>query len=586
MERRLAAVLAMDVVGFSRQTEADEEGTLHRLKALRAELLDPQIAAYQGRLVEIRIGINLGDIVFDDDDIYGDGVNVAARLEGLAQPGGICISGTAYDHVRGKTDVTFEDLGAQQVKNISTPIRTYRVIMDGAAAPAPNPAKSKRGKLTVYAGAAIAVALIAALAIWQPWQSRAGLELPDKPSIAVLPFDNLNNDETQEYFSDGMTEDLINNLSRYRELFVIARNSSFVYKDSDAGVKEIARELGVAYVVDGSIRRGDNRVRINVQLVDARGGNEIWAEQFDREMTDVFEVQDEITRSLAGQLVPEVIGAEITTARDTPTEDLDSWDLYLQAIAAEATYSAENMNDAIRLAEAAIAQDPAFSAPYVVISRAKGLQYFYGWTENAEQTLNEALAAAERAIILDDRNASAYAALGYNYRYLRDEPRSVANLERAISLNPNDANIRLQFAHVLDWFRLQERGLDQINEAIRLSPRDPRLQLMYFYKAHILFHLKRFEESLEASEQMAAALTSDLWRLFYHQIRATNLAQLGELEDARAEIEAAREINPKLTLSFVRQLFNIANNHPENRDFWLESLKLCDLGMPASRMSY
>jgi TolB-like protein len=388
----------------------------------------------------------------------------------------------------------------------------------------------------------------------------------------------MSSDSEQEYFVDGMTEDLITNLSLFRQLFVIARNSTFVYKGKAVDVKQIGRDLGVAYVVEGSVRRENNRVRINAQLIDAQTGNHVWVEKFDRELNDVFAIQDEITQAIAGRLEPEIAKAGAERSRYTATENLDAWDLYLQAIAALAEFNREAMEKAILLAESANTRDANFAAPHVVIARAKGWQYFYGWTDNPEHTLREAIENAQTAIRLDSSDATGYAALGYLHRFHRNEVIAVTNLQRAVELNPNDANIRLEYAHTLDWFRLQERALPQILESIRLSPRDPRLQMMFFFKAHILFHLNDFEASLEAAREMSSTITSDSWRVNYHLVRAANLAELGRSEDALAEIENARTVNPKLSLKFIEKLFGIANNHPGNRKAWLESLRKA--GMP------
>lgn len=630
MERRLAAILAADVAAYSRLMGEDEAGTMTRLEGLKAEILVPLIAQHHGRVVKLmgdgflvefasvvdaltcalawqeavearadqgpqdralrfRIGVNLGDVMVKDDDLYGDGVNVAARLEGMAEPGAVLVSRTVFNHAKGKVAAAFEDLGERELKNITEPVQVYRVSTASEVAKAPALARTtSRSRLPHIAAAAVLFVVAAGGALWltTPWAPREepaavadmAFPLPDKPSVAVLPFANLSDDASQDYFADGITEDLTTHLSRYRELFVIARNSSFVYKGKPVDVKQVGRELGVAFVVEGSIRREGDNLRINAQLIDARTGDHVWAEQFDRELTDVFAVQKEITRAIAGRLAPEVLKVQARDAGEKPTEDWHSWDLYLQAMAAEATYTPENMREALRLAEKAIEQDPRFAAPYVVIARAKGVQYFFGWSDDRERTLDEAIESAKSAIRLDEDDAKAYAALGYIYRFNRDETESIANLERAVALNANDANIRLQFAHVLDWFRQQERALPQILEAIRLSPRDPRLQMMFFYKAHILFHLHDYERSLEAAKDMSSALTSDIWRAFYHKIRAANLAQLGRAEEARAEIDKALAVKPDLSIKTIGRMFNIANNHPDNRKFWLESLRKA--GMP------
>ncbi len=362
-ERRLAAILAADVAGYSRLMGADEEGTLAALKAHRRELVDPTIAEHRGRIVKttgdgllaefasvvdavrcavaiqegmaerdaavpedrriaFRIGVNLGDIIIDEDDIYGDGVNVAARLEGLAEPGGICIGRAARDQVRDRLDLDLEDIGEQAVKNIARPVRVFRVKLPAPEAEAP-----------------------------------AALALPDKPSIAVLAFANMSGDPEQEYFADGIAEDIITALSRFRWFFVIARNSSFTYKGQAVDVKQVARELGVQYVLEGSVRKAGNRVRITAQLIDALTGRHVWAERYDRDLTDIFAVQDEITETIAGAVAPSFVSAEARRAERKRPEDLDAWDLALKGNWHLAQSGRENVAAAVSLFEAAIARE-------------------------------------------------------------------------------------------------------------------------------------------------------------------------------------------------------------------------------------
>jgi TolB-like protein len=362
--RRLAAILAADVAGYSRLIEADEEGTLGRLRELRAEVMDPKIAAHRGRIVkttgdgllvefssvvdavrcaaeaqtaigesngplppdrriEFRIGINVGDIVVEDGDIFGDGVNVAARLEGLAEPGGICVSARVREDATGRLDLTFEDIGEQALKNITRPVRVFRVATVGKRV------------------------------------SEPALALPDKPSIAVLPFANLSGDPEQEYFADGMVEEIITALSRIRWLFVIARNSSFTYKGQAVDVKQVGRELGVRYVLEGSVRKAGGRVRITAQLIDANSGTHLWADRFDGSLEDIFDLQDKVASSVAGVIEPALQAAETARSAGRPTNDLTAYDLYLRAYAMTFS-SARQIPEALRLLEQAIARDPRY----------------------------------------------------------------------------------------------------------------------------------------------------------------------------------------------------------------------------------
>src|SRR5712692_8085616 len=383
VERRLAAILAADVAGYSRLIEADEEGTLGRLRELRAEIIDPRIAEHRGRIVKttgdgllvefasvvdalrcavgmqaalaesnaptppdhriaFRIGINMGDIVVEDGDIFGDGVNVAARLEGLAEPGGICVSARVQEDSAGRLDLAFEDIGEQQLKNIARPVRVYRIRLDRTSPPAARPA----------------------------------LALPDKPSIAVLPFTNMGGDPEQEYFADGMVEEIITALSRLRWLFVIARNSSFAYKGRAVDVKQVGRELGVRYVLEGSVRKSANRVRITGQLIDSATGAHIWTDRFDGALDDIFELQDEVASRVVGAIEPKLRQSEIERTARKPTESLDAYDLYLRALAQFHKYTEESMREVIALLTRALAIDPSYAPAAAMIGWCRSVQ---GW---------------------------------------------------------------------------------------------------------------------------------------------------------------------------------------------------------------
>jgi TolB-like protein len=404
--RRLAAILAADVAGYSRLMGADEEGTLERLKALRRELLDPTIAEHHGRIVkttgdgvlvefasvvdavrcavavqqamperntgvaadnriELRIGINLGDVIVEGDDLYGDGVNIAARIEALADAGGVFVSNTVHDHVRDRLPFVFEDLGDQQVKNIARPVRVYRVRDAPAAAKTP---------------------------------SAPVLPLPDKPSIAVLPFANMSGDPEQEYFADGMVEEIITALSRIRWLFVIARNSSFTYKGQAVDVKQVGRELGVRYVLEGSVRKAGNRVRITAQLIDATNGAHLWADRFDGSLEDVFDLQDKVASSVAGVIEPTLQAAEMRRSAARPTTDLSAYDLYLRALAAFYQLTREGTFEALGLLEQAIAIDRHYAPALSWAANCHRYLVINGWVEEAETSHRKACDLARKAL--------------------------------------------------------------------------------------------------------------------------------------------------------------------------------------------
>jgi Predicted integral membrane protein len=447
VERRLAAILAADVAGSCRLIGIDEEGTLAQLKALRKTLFDPKIAEHHGRIVkntgdgalvefasvvdavrcadeiqrgmaehnidvpevkriEFRIGIHVGDIIIEDHDIFGDGVNIAARLEGIAEPGGVCMSDDAYRQIRGKVEIACDDMGQQSLKNIADPMRAWRVRLTGQTA------------LEVGSGSAVS-------------QPRA-LPLPDKPSIAVLPFENMSGDPEQVYFADGIVEEIITALSRNKQLFLIDRNSSFMFKGRAVDVKQVARELGVRYVLEGSVRKSGNRIRITGQLIDAASGAHLWADRYDGALEDVFELQDQVAASVVGAI------AEIERAKRKPTSSLDAYDYYLRAQAAHWQYTKEAMDQAVGLYEQAIALDPEFALAYALLAATLNQRRVWGWSTDPAADASRAIAYAKSALRLAKKDplvlaqsAIVLTAIGYEVE-LAD-----SLLEEAIRLNPN-----------------------------------------------------------------------------------------------------------------------------------------------------
>src|SRR5882757_8766470 len=432
VERRLAAILAADVVGSCRLMGADEEGTLAQLKALRKSLVDPKIAEHRGRIVkntgdvalvefasvvdavrcavkiqrcisaqntdvpqdkriELRIGIHVGDIITDENDIYGDGVNIAVRLEGIAEPGGISISDDAHRQIRGKVDITFEDTGSQSLKNIAEPMRVWRVPYGRAMPGVPT-------RLRV---------------------DDTALTLPNKPSIAVLPFINMSGDPEQDYFADGMVEDIITALSHFKALFVIARNSSFTYKGRAVDVKQVGRELGVRYVLEGSVRKAANRVRITGQLVDTATGAHLWADRFDGGLSDIFDLQDQVTESVVGAIAPAVEKAEIERAKRKPTDSLDAYALYLRGLAGFYQFANRQANDeALRLFNSAIELDPTFAAAYGRATLCYVWAKTNGWFSDTANEIAEVTRLAQRAVELGKNDAVALANSGFALAYV------------------------------------------------------------------------------------------------------------------------------------------------------------------------
>jgi TolB-like protein/class 3 adenylate cyclase len=543
VERRLAAILAADVAGYSRLIGADEEGTLARLKAHRREVIDPKIGEHNGRIVkttgdgllvefgsvidalrcateiqtgmaehktvspsdrqiEFRIGIHQGDMVVEDGDIFGDGVNVAARLEGLAEPGGICVSARVQEDAAGRLDLAFEDMGEQALKNIARPVRAYRVV---TAAGSP------------------------------PTRVRSGPPLPDKPSIAVLPFANLSGDPDQEYFADGMVEEIITALSRIRWLFVIARNSSFTYKGQAVDVKQVGRELGVRYVLEGSVRKGGNRVRITAQLIDATNGAHIWADRFDGAFDDIFELQDEVASSVAGVIEPALQAAEIERARRKRPDSLDAYDLYLRALAELRRPTAEASIRALTLLRQAIAIDPGYAAAMAEAAFCFQRRQIYQWAtdEEAEVTEGTNLARAAIATARDDARVLTTASFAL-WNLNADAEAAVRTLDRAVEINPNLAIAWGYSGLVRAYAGDSEVAIECCARAMRLSPLDPSRWIFLFGTGIAHLTERRLDDALvwlhRACEErpnfpaLLAFLTS-------------TLAHLGRSEEARAMLQ-------------------------------------------------
>jgi len=575
VQRRLAAILAADVVGYTRLMRADETGTLSKLKAIRKELIDPKIAEYGGRIVnttgdgiliefpsavdavqhavdmqremaqrnaivpddrrmEFRIGINVGDVIVEGDDLFGDGVNVASRLEGLANPGGIWISGNTYEQVRDKLDVKFEDLGERQVKNIDRPVRAFRANVGPVEIAKSNEVQGDTPPLI----------------------------LPDKPSIAVLPFANMSGDLEQEYFSDGITEDIITALSKFRWFFVIARNSSFAYKKQAIDIKQVGRELGVRYVLEGSVRKAGNRLRITAQLIEAETGNHIWAERYDRNLEDVFELQDEITETISAAIEPEMFSSEHDRALRKPTENLTAWDFFQQGVAKLWQRDQINIEAGIRLIGQAVNLDPKFGQAHGYLAYGASLMLILQWAEDRDATLHRGIADAQGAITIDRRDYFAHNALGRLYTTAGDHPAAIRALETSVSINPNFAlgYIGLEEAHVYGGD--PNKAIEYANKAIRLSPNDPWMWVMLHYKASAYVRLREYDRAIQIFEQACQFPTA-------RYVPFATLAALYVLEgregDARRSLENARRLEPNLSITVMANIYGISETEPYGR---------------------
>jgi len=558
MDRRLAAILAIDVVGYARLMGQDEAGTFAALKNHRKEVAEPNIADHHGRIVklmgdgllaefgsvvdavecataiqqqmaernaetaadkriDLRIGVNLGDVIVEGDDIYGDGVNVAARLESLAKPGGICLSGAARDQVLDKVKITLEDLGEQQFKNIARPVRVYQV------APASSPTQRQSAHLSS--------------------------SHDSKPSIAVLPFTNLSGDSEQDYFSDGITEDIITALSKLRWFFVIARNSTFVYKDKAVDVKQVGRELGVRYILEGSVRKAGNRVRVTAQLVDTVSGAHHWAQNYDRELTDIFELQDEITRSVTAAIEPKLVAAEGVRTQTRSPEDLGAWELVMRAIAHYGRMTRAESEEAIKLLRVVVERYPDYGPAHSLLAFALLFSGHVGWTLESH---DEAYAAklARRAAELDDEDPWAHLALGYFAFTERQTEESKREYLRALELNPNFAMAYGLLGWALAFDGQSEAAIGYFEQAIRMSPYDP---LKAFFHsgtgvAHYLAH--RYEEAVEWARN---AVRQRPGFTAAYRIYCASLAQAGQTEEMRTAVAKLRELQPNISIAWIEE---------------------------------
>ena len=556
VERRLAAILAADVAGYSRLMGADEEGTLVALTAYRRELIGPKIAEHRGRIVkttgdgvlvefasavdavrcatevqrtmaernadipedqriEFRIGINVGDIIIDEGDIYGDGVNIAARVETLASPGAICLSENAYQQIKGKLALEVSDMGEQQLKNIAQPVRVFSVRLDDAPA-------------------------------------RPALTLPDKPSIAVLPFQNMSGDPEQDYFADGMVEDIITALSRFQQLFVIARNSSFIFKGRAMDVKQVGRELGVRYVLEGSVRKAANRLRITGQLVDASTGAHLWADRFEGTIEDIFDLQDRVTENVVAAIAPKLEQAEIERAKRKPTESLDAYDYFLRGMAGFHELSKKGNTEALRLFYRAIELDPDFAAAHGMAAWCYVIGRVQGWIILDPQAIAEARRLAQRAVELGKDDAIALSAGGFALAVAIREPnRAAIFIDRAVALNPNLAMAWFANGWVRTYVGEPDLAIQHMARAMRLSPFDPRLYSMQTAIGYAHFYAGRYEEALSWSEKAVRAQPNWLPGI---KLMAASYALGGRLAEAQKAMTQMLEIDPSRRICNLRDI--------------------------------
>ncbi len=560
VERRLAAVLAADVAGYSRLMGADEEGTLARLKAVRKAFVDPALASHRGRIVkttgdgmlvefasavdaargsveiqramaaqnadvpqniriEFRIGIHVGDIIIDDNDIFGDGVNIAARLEGIAEPGGVCISDDAYRQVRGKVEIGFDDIGQQNLKNIAEPMRAWRVQFDGQSVAKPQP--DSHGHRT------------------------PSLSLSLKPSVAVLPFQNMSGDSEQEYFADGIVEDIITALSRFKSLFVIARNSSFTYKGKAVDMKMVGRDLGVKYVLEGSVRKAGGRLRVTAQLIDATSGGHVWAERYEGSAEDVFGLQDQITSDVVGAIAPSLEMAEIDRSRISPTDSPVAYDYYFRGLW-HAYRRTRNSIDAAEIAFSKAADlDSNFALAISWLATCCVIRKAQEWMLDKDRETLEGLRLARQSIAMSKDDAVVLAGSGYALAYLGGEfDLGNSLLDRSLALNPNFG----RGWSLSGWIRLYvgepDLAIERQLKAMRLSPLDPQTHNMITCIATAHFLADRYDESI-ASAQRALHLEPN-WLPAHRMLVLANALE-GRIDESQQALKSLLLLNPDET---------------------------------------
>jgi TolB-like protein len=571
-ERKLTAILAADVVGYSRLVAQDEPATLRQFAATVDEVFDPAVKSHHGRVVktmgdgllvefgsvvealqcaldvqhamqtrnakaqrrmEFRIGINAGDVVAEKGDIFGEGVNIASRLETLADPAGICISERVHEDVLGRVKAKFEDIGDQHLKNMDRPVHAFRVVMEHSPAP------------------------------------QSPLALPDKPSLAVLPLLNMSEDPAQEYFADAIAEDLLTALSRWRAFFVIARNSSFIYKGRAIDVRKVGQELGIRYVLEGSVRKVGERVRITAQLLDATNGAHLWAERFDRQLVDILALQDEITTQVAQAIEPALLQSENIRLSHKSLKDYTAFDCYQRGMWHLNKVSRDGYVAAVELFREAIARDPQMSFGFVGLSRILyGGATFYGWSERPDDDLKASHQAAARAIELDPNDACAHFAFAGAALYLGQHVTALDAAQRAIALNPNFALAYQRYGQVLIYCGRPAEAIEPIERCIRHSPFDPQLGSILALLAHARYQAKDYEE---ATVHARAAIQHDF--AAGYAVLAASLARLGRIEEAR------KVMPPQLLARAITDSPRLATYvNSADRDHLLGGLALAGIG--------
>ncbi|RWO26931.1 MAG: tetratricopeptide repeat protein [Mesorhizobium sp.] len=607
LNRKLLAILAADMVGYSKAMEADEAGTIARLKAMRAELIDPTISQRHGRVVKLmgdgalvafdsvvdavacaaeiqsaaaarneglpeperivfRIGVNLGDVALVDGDVYGDGVNVAARLQQLAEPGGVIVSGTAFDHLQGKLDLALDFAGEQQVKNISRPVRMYRLRLDGKRV-----RWTLRKAMPRWTRTTAAAIVVLALAGGGTWWFFQPAPLGAKPSVAVLPFNNYGGDEATGRLADGLTEDIITDLARFPELEVVARNSTEVYKGKPVDARQVASALHVGFVLEGSIQRQNGRVRVTAQLIDAQTGNHLWSDRWDRPAEDVFAVQTEIAEQVTNRLgggVGLIQAAGRAAAKRKRPENLNAYDYYLLGTEKIEKITIADEEEAIALLNRAVELDPGLARAWVELYHAHAI--LAGFGINPESEIKAAADVAERAVQLDPSDAEAHAVFGMSLAENGDMGRAKAELDTALRLAPGSSEILTFYSGFAAKFGEPERGAQMVDQVMRLDPNYPMWTSNFFAPAY--FMAGRYEDALKMLERM----TPNNYDKGKWVVLSSSLAALGRIDEANASVRETLKQYPDLT---VESMINEVGLSTKERSRFIETMPLA--GFPA-----
>ena len=623
IKRKLAAILSADVKGYSHLMGEDEKGTVRTLNAYK-ELMANLIQQNHGRVVdapgdnllaefgsvvdavecaveiqkelktrnaelpedrrmEFRIGVNLGDVVEEGEKIFGDGVNIAARLESLSEAGGVCISGSAYDFVGKKLSLGYEYLGEHTVKNIEKPVRVYRVLMEREAVGkvlGEKKTKPRQWQKTAFIVVAVVIVAFAAVALWSLYfrpapqqdvasKGKMAFPLPDKPSIAVLPFVNMSGDKEQEYFSDGITENIITGLSKIPRLFVIARNSTFIYKGKGVKVQQVAEDLGVRYVLEGSVQRSGSRVRITAQLIDAITGNHLWAERYDRDLKDIFAVQDEITMKILLSMRVKLTEGE-QDLRGRPPRNLEAFLKILQAQEYIQRFNTEGNIMGKRLAEEAIALDHEFARAYSLLAGAHMMDVWLGLSKSPKESLEKAVELAQKAISLDPKDSRLCAQLGYLYTMKGDYDKAIAEGEKAVALDPGGADAHAYLGMGLNYADRPKEAIPLFEKAIRLNPFGPTSYFLNYGTSY-----RMMGQYQEAITQYKKALRIAPNNIIAHIALAGTYSLLGRNEEARAEAEEVLRLNPKFSLESYAKTLPFKNQAQTDR--FVEALRKAGL---------